>query len=258
MILILLLISCSTNDPSSDTEEETAGAYVKTAIPLDMEFETTGNMQVHDSVLYFCGMVPENGDFRAAMIKMNLNDLSVQYNILNIDTSPYLMAVTENNYVFILSNFPESYVFRITDKDNNITVEKQVSDLITLQENQYDQICLASTNDKIYIAGNKTCAVLNEAGKTIDTYNLSGTVTSLQINPKGDVYIIGSANNTVSLDIIDMKSGKLKSGNEFTEDLSKTSGFAYYIGDNNNIYIRNETDLIKYNFDTKKTSKIIS
>lgn len=258
MILTLLLISCRKNDPSSDTEEETAGAYVKIAIPLDMEFETTGNMQVYDNVLYFCGMVPDNGDFRAAMIKIDLDDLSVQYDLLNTETSPYLMAVTENKYVFIFSNFPKSAVLRITDKDNNITAEKQVSDLITLQENQYDQICLASTNDKIYIAGNRACAVLNETGKTIDTYNLSGNVTSLLINSKGDVYIIGSANNNISLDIIDIKSGKIKSGNEFTDDLRKTGGFAYYIGDNNNIYIRTETDLLKYNFETKKTYKIIN
>ncbi len=258
MLLTLLLISCSKNNPPSDTEEDTAGAYVKTVIPLDIEFETTGNMQVYDGVLNFCGMVPDNDDFRAAMIKIDLDDLSVQYDFLNTDKLPYLMAVTEINYVFILSNLPGSYILRITDKDNNITVEKQVSDLITLQENLYDQICLASTNDKIYVAGNRTCAVLNEDGNTINTYNLSGNVTSLLINSKGDVYIIGSANNNISLDIIDIKSGKTKSGNEFTDDLRKTGGFAYYIGDKNNIYIRTEIDLLKYNLETKKTYKIIN
>ena len=264
IVIPALLISCKPNQNSSVTETDYAGMFIKTAIPLEVEFQLTSNIQLYDGRLYFCGLIEKENDYQTNIIEISIEDFSIQYSDLPVNISPNLIAVTENRYIFIASNFnattfTSTYEMYITDKNSNIIFNKQISEILTTHGNQYDQICVGAASDKIYLAKNNKCAVIDENGKTIKTFDLSGNADSIQIDSVENVYIIIKNNNGgITMDIINIKTDKLENGDIYFDDLNKIKGDAYYIGANNNIYIRNETSLVSYDFGTRKANKILN
>jgi len=233
--MIFILISCD-DKISLTIEDDPTVTYVKSEIPFEIDFNVTSNIQLRDGIIYFSGMV----DFHPAMIQINTADISIQYDKLPLEIYPHLTAVTDNRNVYITET-----TMYITDKGNNIITEKDVN----------EQAYLTSVHDNIYIANGKKCSVINENGDTVKTYDLSGNVISLQID-SSNLYIIGKDSGNITLDIIDINSEKLKKADN--SDLNIIGGNAYFIGQNEDIYICTATNLIKYNFTTKKANIVIN
>jgi len=238
-LLLILLFGCTT--PSDIGTDEDSFIYVKTAIPVDLNFHITSNIQLYNGVLYFGGVIHNETDFQPAIIKIGTEDYSVEYDALTTETSPQSIAVTDNGYAYINSE-------TIT-----ITTEQKLSDIFPSQEYLYSKLSLTSADNKIYLACDKKCIVFDEDGKQITSYNFRSAITSMLYYSGDEIYVMGEDSyHKPTMDIIDITTGKQKS-----VSASYQTGINYF-PDTDNMYIHTETDLLKYNFDSGETTTVLN
>lgn len=232
LLIMILMVSCNT--PS--TKVLLTGVYTPRLIDLDKGFTNIQTIALDGDNIYVVGSMETDGNVIQTIATIKNGDENVTYETLPVGSSIVDLAVSNDKELALSTGFDEVTFQRVNIlyciESGNVEWEKPVSEIITLPDNYWGNIYIASSNNKWYVGAGISLATMSYEGELLGTETLSSDINGLKMGTDGFLHIWGRNYHK----IID-KNGSLIDAEQMKGDeVYFTNGYDYCYTNENGLY----------------------
>ena len=162
-----LIISC-TKEAENEQSQLLTGVFAKEKIAFDDKFQKSGSAILEGNTLYFVGsMTMDDGSNSSTLAVLNTENMNISYETLPQGEYNGL-AVSEDKYLLMETSFNDQtfqneYVLHEVSGESAVWT-KSASEIITLPDNYWGGIYIASADGKWCIGAGTSFALVTSGG----------------------------------------------------------------------------------------------
>lgn len=246
-----LIISCA-RDAGNDPSQLLTGVFTKEKVAFDDKFQKSGSAILERNTLYFVGnMATDDGSNSPALAVLHTENMNISYEMLPQGEYSGL-AVSGDAYLLLETSFNDQtfqneYVLHAVSGERAVWT-KSVSEMITLPDNYWDGIYIASADGKWCIGAGTSLALVTSDGTVEKTETLPAEISGLKKDTDGRLHVWGRGFHK----IID-ENGSLRDA----ESLKAGVGNLYFTKDYDYCYT-NENGLYGHSAETELDTEIMN
>ena len=252
IITVPFFITSCTKDAVNDQSQLLTGVFTKEEVVFNDSFKKSSSAVLEGNKLYFIGNTASDDGLKSSVLAvLNTEDMNISYETLPKGEYSGL-AVSVGRYLLLETSFNEQ-TFRNEHTLHEVSGEttvwtKSVSEIMTLPDNYWGRIYIASADGRWYIGAGTSFALLTSDGAVEKTELLPSEISGLQKDTDGKLHIRGREFHK----IID-KNGSLRD----TESLKTGVGNLYFTKGYDYCYA-NENGLYGYSAETGSDTEIMN
>lgn len=195
MITVPFLIISCTKNAANDQSQLLTGVFTKEEVVFDDSFQKSGSAVLEGNKLYFVGnKASDDGLNSSVLAVLNTEDMNISYETLPKGGYSGL-AVSDGRYLLLETSFNEQ-TFRNEYTLHEVSGEtavwtKSVSEIMTLPDNYWGRIYIASADGRWYIGAGTSLALLTSDGAAEKTEVLPSEISGLQKDTDGRLHVWG-------------------------------------------------------------------